>query len=121
MKHMQTNREFQLKLALSQDSFEHLAANLALVEHESERPEKILKSIYYDTPDLALHNLEVSLRVRGMATVLFKPSKPKLSLRMASLIPYRLRRRLTARNPISSASATAACAISFLKQRAARF
>lgn len=63
-KHMQTNREFELKLALSQDSFDHLTANPALAGHECERSQKILNSVYYDTPDLALHDLGVSLRVR---------------------------------------------------------
>ena len=61
---MLANREFELKLALSQEDFDHLSANQTLLEHRDDRTEKTLKSVYYDTPDFRLRDLGVSLRVR---------------------------------------------------------
>jgi inorganic triphosphatase YgiF len=61
---MLANREFELKLALSQEDFDHLSANPTLSEHRDDRSEKTLKSVYYDTPDFRLRDLGVSLRVR---------------------------------------------------------
>ncbi len=61
---MLSNREFELKLALSEDDFDRLIAHPRLSEPQIERSEKVLKSIYYDTPDLRLRDLGVALRVR---------------------------------------------------------
>jgi len=61
---MPAHREFELKLALSPEGFDHLAANPTLADHQSDRSEKNLKSVYYDTPDFRLHGLGISLRVR---------------------------------------------------------
>ena len=62
---MVANREFELKLALSEGDFERLIAHPRLSEPQLERSEKVLKSIYYDTPDLRLRDLGVTLRVRN--------------------------------------------------------
>ena len=62
---MLSNREFELKLALSEDDFDRLIEHPRLSEPQIERSEKVLKSIYYDTPDLRLRDLGVTLRVRN--------------------------------------------------------
>ncbi len=62
---MLSNREFELKLALSDDDFDRLIAHPRLSEPQLERSDKVLKSIYYDTPDLRLRDLGVTLRVRN--------------------------------------------------------
>ena len=54
---MLANREFELKLALSEDDFKRLIAHPRLSDPQLERSEKVLKSIYYDTPDLRLRDL----------------------------------------------------------------
>jgi inorganic triphosphatase YgiF len=51
---MLEDREFELKLALSQEDFDHLSADPTLSEHWDDRSVKILKSVYYDTPDFRL-------------------------------------------------------------------
>jgi inorganic triphosphatase YgiF len=61
---MLANREFELKLALSEDDFKRLLAHPKLSDPQLERSEKVLKSIYYDTPDLRLRDLGMVLRVR---------------------------------------------------------
>jgi triphosphatase len=61
---MLANRVFELKLALSEGDFERLIAHPRLSEPQLELSEKVLKSIYYDTPDLRLRDLGVTLRVR---------------------------------------------------------
>jgi len=61
---MLSNREFELKLALSEGDFDRLIVHPRLSEPQLERSEKVLKSIYYDTPDLRLRDLGVTLRVR---------------------------------------------------------
>jgi inorganic triphosphatase YgiF len=61
---MLANREFELKLALSEEDFKRLNAHPKLAEPQLERTEKVLKSVYYDTPDLRLRDLGVTLRVR---------------------------------------------------------
>jgi triphosphatase len=65
---MLANREFELKLALSEDDFKRLIAHPKLSDPQLERSEKVLKSIYYDTPDLRLRDLGVALRVRNDGT-----------------------------------------------------
>ena len=62
---MLPNREFELKLALSEDDFDRLIAHPRLSEPQLGRSEKVLKSIYYDTPDLRLRDLGITLRVRN--------------------------------------------------------
>ena len=62
---MLANREFELKLALSEDDFRRLIAHPRLSDPQLERSEKVLKSIYYDTPDLRLRDLGMTLRVRN--------------------------------------------------------
>ncbi len=62
---MLANREFELKLALSEGDFERLIAHPKLSDPQLERSEKVLKSIYFDTPDLRLRDLGVTLRVRN--------------------------------------------------------
>src|SRR5271165_2180461 len=62
---MFADREFELKLALSEGDFEQLLAHPRLSEPQLERSEKVLKSIYYDTADLRLRDLGVTLRVRN--------------------------------------------------------
>jgi len=62
---MLSNREFELKLDLSEEDFERLIAHPRLSGPRLERSEKLLKSIYYDTPDLRLRDLGVTLRVRN--------------------------------------------------------
>ena len=61
---MLPNRVFELKLALSEGDFDRLIAHPRLSEPQLELSEKVLKSIYYDTPDLRLRDLGVTLRVR---------------------------------------------------------
>jgi len=61
---MLANREFELKLALSEGDFERLIAHPRLSEPQI-ASEKVLKSVYYDTPDLRLRDLGVTLRVRN--------------------------------------------------------
>ena len=61
---MLPNREFELKLALSEGDLERLSAHPKLAGPQFERSEKVLKSVYYDTPDLRLRDLGVTLRVR---------------------------------------------------------
>ncbi len=62
---MLANREFELKLALSEEDYERLLAHPKLSDPKLDRSEKLLKSIYYDTPDLRLRDLGVALRVRN--------------------------------------------------------
>ena len=62
---MLANREFELKLTLSEKEFDRLIGHPRLSEPELEQSERILKSIYYDTPDLRLRDLGVTLRVRN--------------------------------------------------------
>ena len=62
---MLSNREFELKLALSDEDLERLDAHPKLAESQPERSEKVLKSVYYDTADLRLRDLGVTLRVRN--------------------------------------------------------
>ena len=62
---MLANREFELKLALSEEDFERLLSHPKLSAPQLERSEKLLKSIYYDTPDLRLRDLGVALRIRN--------------------------------------------------------
>jgi inorganic triphosphatase YgiF len=62
---MLPNREFELKLALAEGDFERLIAHPKLSDPQLERSEKVLKSTYYDTPDLRLRDLGVTLRVRN--------------------------------------------------------
>ncbi len=62
---MLANREFELKLALSEEDFERLLVHPKLSGPQIQRSEKLLKSIYYDTPDLRLLDLGVALRVRN--------------------------------------------------------
>jgi inorganic triphosphatase YgiF len=59
------NREFELKLALSEEDYERLNAHPKLTGPQRERSEKVLKSVYFDTPDLCLRDLGVTLRVRS--------------------------------------------------------
>ena len=65
MSPMLSKREFELKLALSENDFQRLIAHPRLSEPQLERSDKVLKSIYYDTPDLRLRGLGVTLRVRN--------------------------------------------------------
>ena len=61
---MLANRELELKLALSEEDFERLLAHPRLSEPGDGKSQKILKSIYYDTPDFRLRDLGIALRVR---------------------------------------------------------
>jgi triphosphatase len=61
---MLENREFELKLALNKDELNRLLAHPKLSDPHLERSEKVLKSVYYDTPDFRLRDLGVALRVR---------------------------------------------------------
>ena len=60
---MLMNRECKLKLALSEKDFERLNGHTKLAEAQRDRSEKVLKSVYYDTPDLRLRDLGVTLQV----------------------------------------------------------
>ena len=60
----QRNREFELKLSLPPDEFDGLVANPRLMGNGGEPSQKVLRSIYYDTPDLRLRNEGLTLRVR---------------------------------------------------------
>ena len=61
---MLENREFELKLTLTKGEFDRLIAHPKLSDPQLERSKKVLKSIYYDTPDFRLRDLGVTLRVR---------------------------------------------------------
>ena len=79
---MLANREFELKLALSEEDFKRLIAHPKLCDPQLERSEKVLKSIYYDTPDLRLRDLGMVLRVRDNGAGSSRPSKRTPDLRM---------------------------------------
>jgi inorganic triphosphatase YgiF len=57
----QLNREFELKLDLTGKELERLARNPKL---HAAGTQKVLRSVYYDTPDHRLHAQGISLRVR---------------------------------------------------------
>ncbi|MGO8954494.1 MAG: CYTH domain-containing protein, partial [Rhodomicrobium sp.] len=57
----QLNREFELKLDLTGKELERLAGNPKL---HAAGTQKVLRSIYYDTPDHRLHAEGISFRVR---------------------------------------------------------
>ena len=61
---MLANREFELKLPLPEKDFERLIHHPRLAGPQLDRSERVLKSTYYDTPDLRLRDLGISLRVR---------------------------------------------------------
>ena len=77
---MVANREFELKLALSEGDFERLIAHPRLSKSQLERSEKVLKSIYYDTPDLRLRDLGVTLRVRNDGNCFVQTVKAEVGL-----------------------------------------
>ena len=74
------NREFELKLALSEEDYERLHAHPKLAGSQRERSEKVLKSVYYDTPDLRLRDLGVTLRVRNDAKGFLQTVKAETEL-----------------------------------------
>lgn len=59
----QPNREFELKLDLSGEELQELSANPRLNARASSQ--KILRSVYYDTPGHRLHGRGITLRVRN--------------------------------------------------------
>jgi inorganic triphosphatase YgiF len=60
----QPHREFELKLDLTKAELDRLAGNPKL-HSAGAASRKILRSVYYDTPDHRLHAEGISLRVRG--------------------------------------------------------
>ena len=112
---MLSNREFELKLALSEDDFERLIAHPRLSEPQLERSEKVLKSIYYDTPDLRLRDLGVTLRVRNDGKGFVQTVKAEAGLENGISNPIEVEAPVDSPSPISSASATKAFAASLSK------
>ncbi len=61
-------REIELKLELTGEELERIRAKRILRELTVGRPViRTLRSIYFDTPDHALRNARMSLRVRRVA------------------------------------------------------
>jgi inorganic triphosphatase YgiF len=59
----QPNREFELKLSLSEEELDCVAGSAGLA-NDGERSQKVLRSVYYDSPDHRLHDNGIALRVR---------------------------------------------------------
>jgi inorganic triphosphatase YgiF len=112
---MLPNREFELKLALSEDDFDRLIAHPRLSEPQLERSDKVLKSIYYDTPDLRLRDLGVTLRVRNDGKGFVQTIKADCRFENGISNPIEVESPIE-RSPISSSSAIRAFAVSCLKR-----
>ena len=113
---MLPNREFELKLALSEDDFDRLIAHPRLSEPQLGRSEKVLRSIYYDTPDLRLRDLGVTLRVRNDGDGFVQTIKAECRFENGVSNPIEVEFLSRAPSPISSASAIRAFAASCLKR-----